>query len=318
MALAVLLGLKDPIPVAIPLRSVCMTAGSFFMLFTLISLGTALQAGRTKIVVLLNAAGGPKEKPVYSSWLAVLSVVCIAAAYIMALMLNVKNFNMLALYILFTILPGTYLLFTQFSGLLLRFIQSCTAIYYNRTNLIVFAQLDQKLKENARMLFIVSILSSVILTASGTIYMLGLAVQLDDIKTQYDDAQGVISLTMFIGVFISLLFFIAAGSLIYFKLFTELQENQAQYKALTRIGMSSGELRRIVVTQTGILFFVPCLVGIVHALVALKALNNLLMVSNWVYSFVIIGIYMAMQTIYFLVACSSYMKIINLTKEHQL
>ncbi|WP_342439665.1 FtsX-like permease family protein [Paenibacillus sp. FSL L8-0436] len=318
MALAVLLGLKDPIPVAIPLRSVCMTAGSFFMLFTLISLGTALQAGRTKIVVLLNAAGGPKEKPVYSSWLAVLSVVCIAAAYIMALMLNVKNFNMLALYILLTILPGTYLLFTQFSGLLLRFIQSCTAIYYNRTNLIVFAQLDQKLKENARMLFIVSILSSVILTASGTIYMLGLAVQLDDIKTQYDDAQGVISLTMFIGVFISLLFFIAAGSLIYFKLFTELQENQAQYKALTRIGMSSGELRRIVVTQTGILFFVPCLVGIVHALVALKALNNLLMVSNWVYSFVIIGIYMAMQTIYFLVACSSYMKIINLTKEHQL
>jgi len=139
-------------------------------------------------------------------------------------------------------------------------------------------------------------------------------VQLDNIKTQYEDAQGVISLTMFIGLFISLLFFIASGSMIYFKLFTELQEDQAQYKALTRIGMTQAELRKIVFMQVGILFFAPCLVGIIHALVALKALNNLLMVSNWIYSFVIIGIYMAMQTIYFLVASNSYMKSINLTK----
>ncbi|MNV91999.1 ABC transporter permease protein YxdM [compost metagenome] len=105
--------------------------------------------------------------------------------------------------------------------------------------------------------------------------------------------------------------------MIYFKLFTELQEDQMQYKAITRIGMTPSELRKIVVTQVGILFFAPCLVGIVHALIALKALNNLLIVSNWIYSFVIIGIYLAMHTIYFLVACNSYMKSINLTKENR-
>ncbi|HDR8183575.1 TPA: ABC transporter ATP-binding protein [Bacillus thuringiensis] len=57
-----------------------------------------------------------------------------------------------------------------------------------------------------------TIKENIILTASGTIYMLGLAVQLDNIKTQYEDAQGVVSLTMFIGVFISLLFFVASGT----------------------------------------------------------------------------------------------------------
>lgn len=314
MSLAVLLGMKDPIAVAVPFHSLGLTAGSFFLLFTLISIGTAMRVEHTEIFELLKATGRLEEQIVYSPWLAFLAVVCLAASYSMALMLNTKNFNMLALIILLTAIIGTYLFFTQFSVLLLRFIKGSERVYYNRTNMIVFAQLGLKLEENARMLFVVSILSAVILTASGTIYMLGLAVQLDNIKTQYEDAQEVISLTMFIGVFISLLFFIASGSMIYFKLFTDLQEDQAQYKVLTRIGMTQAELRKIVFLQVAILFFTPCLVGIIHALFALKALNNLLMVSNWIYSFVIIGIYMAMQTIYFLAASNSYIKSINLIK----
>lgn len=72
--------------------------------------------------------------------------------------------------------------------------------------------------------------------------------------------------------------------------------------------MTQDEIRKIVTAQVGIIFFVPCMVGIVHALVALKALDKLLMLSNWSYSFVVIGIYIAMQTIYFFVACGSYMR----------
>lgn len=127
------------------------------------------------------------------------------------------------------------------------------------------------------------------------------------VKTLQEMNQTV-SLTLFIGMFISLLFFIASGSMIYFKLFTELQEDQAQFKALVRIGMTKGEIRKIVVTQVGIVFFVPVIVGICHALFAMKALDNIMESSNWIYSFVVIGIYIVMQTLYFITACSSYMK----------
>jgi len=58
----------------------------------------------------------------------------------------------------------------------------------------------------------------------------------------------------------------------------------------------------------GIIFFVPCIVGIAHALVAMKVLDNILMSSNWSYSFVVIGVYLIMQTIYFLLTCHDYMK----------
>lgn len=138
--------------------------------------------------------------------------------------------------------------------------------------------------------------------------MLAVAGQYQEMKTQYDNVREVIALTMFIGLFLSLLFFIASGSMIYFKLFTELQEDREQFKALTRIGVTLEEIRKIVVPQVGVIFIAPCLIGIVHALVAMKALDNLLHLSNWLYSFVVIGVYMAMQTVYFVVACRGYMK----------
>ncbi|RCX23706.1 putative ABC transport system permease protein [Fontibacillus phaseoli] len=318
MALAVLLKMNAPIATAIPIQALWITAAGFFILFMLISIWTVIRVGHSGIVELLQADKKPHQEITYSPWLALLAILSLAAAYSMALLLDMKNFSVFSVFILIEAIIGTYLLFTQVSVLTLRWLTRKSKIYYRRTNMIVLSLLGHKLKGNAEMLFMVSILSAVILTASGTIYMLGLAVQLDNIKTQYADAQGLFALIMFIGIFISLLFFIASGSMIYFKLFTELQQDQEQYQALTRIGMTPSELRKIVVTQVGILFFTPCLLGIVHALFALKALNNLLLVSNWIYSFVIIGIYLAMHTIYFLVACNSYMRSIHLSKGNRI
>ncbi|MDG0812234.1 FtsX-like permease family protein [Cohnella rhizosphaerae] len=120
-----------------------------------------------------------------------------------------------------------------------------------------------------------------------------------------------ISLTLFIGLFISLLFFIAMGSLIYFKLFTELQDDQAQFKALSRIGMTAAEIRRIVVTQVGLVFLIPCVVGSVHALFAIQALGNLLGSPILKYAAVVFGIYLVMQAAYFGVTCATYLRSIR-------
>ncbi|WP_010494253.1 FtsX-like permease family protein [Paenibacillus elgii] len=308
MGLGVLLGMSDTIPFAVPQQAVWVTAGGFFLLFTLISLWTTLRMSRTEIAERLKASRRPKGQLVYSRWLALLAVLCLGTGYSLALTLNEAYFDLKVLLILLTVVPGTYLLFTQFSFLFLRLIRKRTGIYYNRTNMLVYAQLGYKTKDNARVLFVVSILSAVILTASSAVYMLAVAGQYQDLKTQYDNVREVIALTMFIGLFISLLFFIASGSMMYFKLFTELQEDRAQFKALTRIGITLDEIRAIVVPQVGVMFFAPCLIGIAHALVAMKALDNLLHLSNWLYSFVVIGVYMAMQTVYFVVACRGYMK----------
>ncbi|QDD86871.1 FtsX-like permease family protein [Bacillus cereus] len=308
IVLSMLLNMSDTITFFVPLQAVGLTMGSFLVLFTLISFWSVLGIGRTEIIELLKASKKTKGELFYSPWLVVLAIVSLLVGYTIALMLNggnfglldMQEFSMLAIGIMVAVVMGTYLLYSQFSILLLRFIQKRYNVYYNRTNMMVIAQLGYKMKDNARMLFIVSILSAIIVTASGAFSILAASAQQEELKEM-------ISLTMFIGLFISLLFFIAAGSMIYFKLFTELKEDQAQIKALIRIGITDGEIRKIVFTQVGIIFFLPCVVGIIHALVAMKALDNILMSSSWFYSFIVIGIYLVMQTIYFLIACRSYM-----------
>ena len=116
------------------------------------------------------------------------------------------------------------------------------------------------------------------------------------------------SLALFIGIFISVLFFIAARSMIYFKWFTELQEDQAVYRSLRKIGMTPAELKRVITTQIGLVFFIPFMVGTVHACFAFKALGNLLAVSVWKYGLVVIGLFFFMQYLYFILTRYAYMR----------
>lgn len=308
MALAVLLRMTGTLAFAVPLQAVFGTAGGFLVLFAWISTGTALWTSKTPIISLLQASRWSKSLPSYSRSLSVLSILSLGAAYGSALLMNGDNFEPLAVVTLLTVTVGTYLFYSQASILMLQSVQKRYSVYYNRTNMLVLAQLGNKIKDNALMLCIVSILSAVIVTASGTIYMMERAVELQDIQTQYVDTKGFVSLTMLFGMFISLLFFIASGSITYFRQYSELQEDEGQYKTLTRIGVTRGEIRTVIVTQIGFVFFVPCLIGIAHALVALKALDSLLALSSWVYCFVVIGIYVAMQMLYFFITCGSYMK----------
>jgi putative ABC transport system permease protein len=127
----------------------------------------------------------------------------------------------------------------------------------------------------------------------------------------YDVSRRGVGLTMFIGVFIASLFFIAAGSLLYFKLFTELDEDRAQYGVLQDIGVTRNEVSRLVSDELGALFFVPLLIGAVHSGFALKTLANLFRSVGFTMSpfgpgLMIGGVYLAAQTIYYLVSARVY------------
>src|SRR5690606_8933171 len=104
-----------------------------------------------------------------------------------------------------------------------------------------------------------------------------------------------LGLSMFAGVFVSLLFFIGAGSLIYFKLFTELPDDRRLFTRLGRIGITRGESDRVVTAQIALVFLLPFAVGGVHAFVALNALGTTLGVNVVGYSFIVVGLFAAVQ-----------------------
>lgn len=65
----------------------------------------------------------------------------------------------------------------------------------------------------------------------------------------------------FIAIFVSFLFFIAASTLIYFKLHTELEDEKNKYKKLFKLGMNEREFKGIINKQLIVIFFSPLVFG---------------------------------------------------------
>jgi putative ABC transport system permease protein len=506
MAMTAIMDVNNPIPFQIIPRAVWITSLAFLLAFQLVTWISLLSIGRRPIVDLLKASKKPKSLPVARWYLTLAAVLCIGGGYTLAFRMRNDTLELM-IPILLLVIAGTYFLFTQASVALLKRLQKTYSVYYKRTNLVTVSQLVFKMKDNARLLFMVSILSAVILTASGTFYILfqdakdqmqerypqtfgfvetgggkhevlapervkeilqeegqtlkyeaamdaiplertfkfthivplrsvlvsesslnaltgqlgsglkmdvgpgeaviitpftglkeplmkpgdpveltvdGKAIQLhmkneikgalintigsfevlvvaddgdfgsmtggippegrlvyygyelenwtksesaiykllqsvpedkrkmfDERVYSYIDYKQLNSLTLFIGLFVSFLFFISAGSMIYFKLFTELQEDQALFRSLSRIGVSVRELMKMITSQIAVIFMVPVLVGVIHAAFAFKALQSVMGANVWFYGSTVAGVFVLMQLVYFVVTRQTYMRIIT-------
>lgn len=113
-------------------------------------------------------------------------------------------------------------------------------------------------------------------------------------------------MVLFIGFFISFLFFIASGSIIYFKLFNEIKNDSVEYSILRKIGTTKKEINNIITKQIGIIFFLPFVVSTLHSFFALKSLSNLLMNNLFTNGLVVMAGYLVFQVIYFLIIRSIY------------
>ncbi|MFS0763280.1 FtsX-like permease family protein [Peribacillus sp. 1P06PB] len=115
-----------------------------------------------------------------------------------------------------------------------------------------------------------------------------------------------IILILFIGLFVSLLFFIVQGSMMYLRVFTNLEDKKIQIHALHRLGLTKKEIRQILSAEIRILFFAPFLIGMIHAIVAYVALSNLLGSNLFVYSAIVIATYFLFQLLYYQVTKKMY------------
>lgn len=124
-------------------------------------------------------------------------------------------------------------------------------------------------------------------------------------------------LLMFIGVFVGLVFLICTGSIIFFKLLSEGQDEAPRYAILKKIGVEDDDIKSSVYKQVGFNFFIPLLVGSLHSVVAnyvfCKASNqSLAIVMMWTlipYSIIYIIYYLITSKFYFNIVTKSKLNI---------
>ncbi|MYL60447.1 ABC transporter permease, partial [Virgibacillus halodenitrificans] len=113
---------------------------------------------------------------------------------------------------------------------------------------------------------------------------------------------------LFIGLFIGIVFFVSAGSFLYFRLYSDLDEDKVKFKSIAKLGLTEKELGKVINRQTGLLFFAPIIVALLHGAVALTALSHLFDYNLVKESSMVLGGFLLIQIVYFILVRFLYIK----------
>ncbi|PEE39118.1 ABC transporter permease [Bacillus pseudomycoides] len=112
----------------------------------------------------------------------------------------------------------------------------------------------------------------------------------------------------FIGTFLGVIFFIGAGSVLYFRMYTDLTNEQEKYITITKIGLTESEMKRSATIQLAILFFVPYIMASIHTMFATKMLQEVINISLFAEVTVVLTIFGTVEITFFLLIRSLYMQ----------
>lgn len=130
--------------------------------------------------------------------------------------------------------------------------------------------------------------------------------------TLFEIQRTLYSTMLFASLLVGTVFFIAAGSFLYFRLYMDLEHDRFQYSALSKMGFTDQELDRSVTQQLALMFFVPVLLAILHSVFAFIALQRLFYLSIAAETGAVLAGYLAAQGIYFFFIRCRYLR--NLKK----
>ncbi|MBK3495907.1 FtsX-like permease family protein [Viridibacillus sp. YIM B01967] len=122
---------------------------------------------------------------------------------------------------------------------------------------------------------------------------------------------------LFIGSFLGLVFLAATGSIIYFKVLTEAEEDKSQYNMLYKMGVSAKEMRKTVASQVCVVFAVPLIIGLAHSAVALTAFSNLFSMDFTKPVIIWMLAYTTIYGIYYVLTVYSYNRIITQNNKNE-
>ncbi|WP_138206034.1 FtsX-like permease family protein [Haloimpatiens lingqiaonensis] len=127
----------------------------------------------------------------------------------------------------------------------------------------------------------------------------------------YSDGLKLLGMMAFIGLFIGILFIMATGSIIYFKMTMEAREDKSKYKTLRNIGVSKKEIKKAISKELLVLFGAPLVVAIISTYPATYALEKMLLLDLMKSYAVIALVYAAIYCLYYFATLNSYVKTVE-------
>ncbi|MBR3119657.1 MAG: ABC transporter permease [Oceanobacillus sp.] len=124
-----------------------------------------------------------------------------------------------------------------------------------------------------------------------------------------DSLEGT-GIMLFVGSFLGLVFLVATGSIIFFKMMTEAEDDKDKYSILYKIGVPEKEIKRTIRYQVGFIFIAPLILGLLHGTVALIAFSSLFQMELWVPITIWMLAYVFIYIIYYFITIRGFHKTI--------
>ncbi|MGI5998079.1 MAG: ABC transporter permease [Lutispora sp.] len=179
-----------------PYKAILLTTGFFLLIFLGISALTPFIIRTSSIIDLIKGAKKPNREIKFSIILSVAAVLLLGSGYFMAIspqlydinpfldkvVLFIENIRYVEVIITSSVVMGTYLFFSQLSIFVLHRLKRNRSFYMNKTNMLWISDLVYRIRDNTRMLFLVTILSAVAFTAVTGVYALSSVVKDESLK----------------------------------------------------------------------------------------------------------------------------------------
>ncbi|WP_377521007.1 hypothetical protein [Priestia megaterium] len=123
----------------------------------------------------------------------------------------------------------------------------------------------------------------------------------------YNMMAGMYKTMLFVALLVGCVFFIAAGSFLYLRLYTDLDYDKRQYSTIAKVGLTEKELNKIITPQLLLLFFIPLAIAFVHSVFAFIALQSMFEFSISKETAVVLLGFGAVQVLYFLLSRFRYL-----------
>lgn len=130
--------------------------------------------------------------------------------------------------------------------------------------------------------------------------------------TGYNDLKKGYSVFLFVTTVLGILFFVASGSVLYFKQFSEIEEMKKTFFQMYKIGITRKEISQVISKELLIIFYLPLLFGSYLGVSLIYLMTFIAGGGDIIKQFiqtasVVIGIYFIMQSIFFFITKKRYM-----------
>lgn len=116
---------------------------------------------------------------------------------------------------------------------------------------------------------------------------------------------------LMITVLLGSVFFIFSASIIYFRLFADLDKDGAYHRSLHILSVSPKERHNVLKRQLQVMYFLPTVVAMIHFAVAMTALRILVELPVWQYYGVIVSLFLIFQIVFYFVCQYRYFQQID-------